>query len=73
MFYNPRSYENFELQVTVTYSDALFVLFRWHVFDFDLLKQVIHRVTQHQIIRTTQFRSAAQLMKFKSGPGALAR
>ena len=38
--------------VTVTYSDALFILLCWHMFDFDLLLQVIHRITQHQIIRT---------------------
>ena len=33
-----------------TYRDSLLILFCWDVFDFDLLLQVIHRVTQHQVV-----------------------
>ena len=30
-----------------------FWFFSWHMFDFDLLLKVIHRIAQHQIVSTT--------------------
>ena len=37
----------------LTYLDSMFVFIGWSMLDFDLLLQVIHCITQLQIVSTT--------------------